>query len=168
MNKTYFYGGAFNPLTNSHIEIINTILNEMNNDDLLIIGITDHDYKTFQFSYDIRYFIVKQNCLTYCNHPYKRIKLIKQDKRTWQFLNELMYKNYVLVIGEDEYIDLKNGKWFYSKEILDNFELKVIPRNNGISSTKVRELLKNNATFEELKEYISDITYQILKTIKKI
>lgn len=162
MSKTYFYGGAFNPLTNSHMKIIKEILNEMNNDDLLILGITDHDYKKFEYDYDLRLTILKKNLLSYCNHSYKSIKLVKQDERTWKFLNSLGYKNYVLVIGEDEYIDLKDGKWHYSDDILHNFEIKVIPRNDGISSTRVRDLLKNNSNYDELKEYISDITYKIL------
>lgn len=161
MSKIYFYGGAFNPLTNSHMKIIKSILNEMNIEDLLIIGITDHDYKTFQYDYKLRENILKNNCLQYCLYPNKRIKLIKQDKRTWQFLNELGYNNYVLVIGEDEYIDLKDGKWHNSENILNTFEIKVIPRNDGISSSKVRELLNNN-NFEEAKKYISEITANIL------
>jgi nicotinic acid mononucleotide adenylyltransferase len=51
MNKTYFYGGAFNPMTISHMKIIQSVLSEMDKDDLLIVGITDHDYKSFQFNY---------------------------------------------------------------------------------------------------------------------
>ena len=129
MNKTYFYGGAFNPMTNSHMKIIQSVLSEMDKDDLLIVGITDHDYKSFQFNYELREKIVFENCLTYCNYPNKRVKIIKQDKRTWRFLNELGYKNYVLVIGEDEYIDLKDGKWHHSEDILNSFEIKVIQSN---------------------------------------
>jgi len=159
--NTYFYGGAFNPLTNSHMKIIIDILSEMQEDDLLVIGITDHDYKTFQYDYNLRNLILKKNCLEYCLYPNKKIKLIKQDKRTWKFLNELGYNNYILVIGEDEYQDLINNKWHFSNEILNNFKIKVIERNDGVSSTIVRKLLNDN-NFEEVKKYISDITLNIL------
>lgn len=161
INNAYFYGGAFNPMTLSHLNIIKNILSEMNNDDLLLIGITDHNYKKIEYSYELREKILTKNLLTYCNFPEKRIKLIKQDKRTWEFLNSLWYKKYTLVIGQDEYEDLINKKWHYSDEILNTFKLKVIPRTDGISSTKVRELLKNK-NFQIIKNYISEETYKLL------
>ena len=164
-NKTYFYGGAFNPMTKSHLKIIQTILEKMSNDDLLIIGITDHDYKQFKYDYSLREKIVQKNCLSYCNHTYKRIKLVKQNKRTWKFLNELGYNNYVLVIGEDEYKDLKDGKWYYSDLILENFEIFVIPRTDGVSSSKVRELFENKMFLTAMK-YLTPTTIKLLPEYK--
>ena len=141
MNKTYFYGGAFNPMTNSHMKIIQSVLSEMDKDDLLIVGITDHDYKSFQFNYELREKIVFENCLKYCNYPNKRVKIIKQDKRTWRFLNELGYKNYVLVIGEDEYIDLKA----FVKESQRRHVLFVrnLQQNQGYKNQKHKKLIKD-------------------------
>lgn len=167
MNKLYFYGGAFNPMTLAHLEIINNILNEMDNDDWLTIGITEHDYKTFDYSYSIREYILTQNLLKYATPPFKHVRILKQDKRTWNFLHEIFdeekQKNIVLVIGEDEYNDLKDKKWHYSKEILSTYQIKTISRTNNISATKVRELIAKNADFKELKKYITKTTYNILK-----
>ena len=165
MNKTYFYGGAFNPMTISHMKIIQSVLLEMDKDDLLIVGITDHDYKSFQFNYELREKIVFENCLKYCNYPYKRVKIIKQDKRTWRFLNELGYKNYVLVVGEDEYIDLKDGKWHHSEDNLNSCEIKVIQRNDGVSASKVRELFKNKMFLTAMK-YLTPVTIKLLPEYK--
>ena len=57
----YFYGGAFNPMTKAHQSIIFNIINKMTKDDRFLIAITTHDYKTYQFSYDIRKKIIEEN-----------------------------------------------------------------------------------------------------------
>ena len=72
---------------------------------------------------------------------------------------------FIIIVGEDEWNDLNTGKWHYSKELLNTYKFKVIQRTNGISSTKVRELLKNNVGFDELQNYITRETYDILKGI---
>ena len=38
----------------------------------------------------------------------------------------------------------------------------MIPRTDGVSSSKVRELIKNKQ-FDEVKKYVSDKTFDILK-----
>lgn len=158
----YFYGGAFNPLTNTHLTIIKNIISILKTDDILVIGITDHNYKIFEFPYTTRFSILYENLIEFTTN--KNIKIIKQDERTWKFLNKhFPNENITLVLGEDEYIDLLNEKWHFSKDILNTYNIKVIPRTDGISATKVRELLKNNASNEELLKYVSNITLKIIK-----
>ena len=91
-----------------------------------------------------------------------RYKVIKQTERTWKFLQEKLKltNNVTIVVGEDEWNDLKAGKWHYSNELLNTYNFKVIPRTNNISSSKVREIIKN---FNELTNYITKETYEILK-----
>lgn len=164
-NITYFYGGAFNPMTLTHINIIKSIIQEMNNTNKLIIGITEHEYKTFEFNYDLRYKIVFDNLIDICSNI--KFQIIKQDERTWKFLNKhFPNENITLVMGQDEFDDLNNGKWHYHKNILNTYNIKVIPRTDGISATKVRELLYNNATNEELLKFISKITLNHIKNDK--
>jgi nicotinate-nucleotide adenylyltransferase len=163
----YFYGGAFNPMTKAHINIIKNILDNMKDEDLMIIAITDHDYKNYDYDYNTRLHIVLKN-LKYSGFNDTlggRIQLIKQDRRTWKFLNEVLNikNNLTLVVGEDEWNDLNEWKWNYSKELLNTYKFKVIPRTDDISSTKVRELIKNNVDFNELQKYITKETYNILK-----
>lgn len=165
----YFYGGAFNPMTKAHIDIIKNIFNNMKDEDLMIIAITEHDYKNYDYDYNTRLHIVLEN-LKYAGFNDtlgSRIQLIKQDRRTWKFLNEVLKikNNLTLVIGEDEWNDLKNHKWHYSKELLTTYKFKVIPRTDNVSSTKVRKLLKNNVGFDELQKYITRETYEILKEV---
>ena len=154
----YFYGGAFNPMTLSHLEIIKFIINKLNINDKLIIGITSHDYKIYEFDFKLRKRILKENLKQYTN-----IEIIKQDQRTWKFFHTLPYKDITMVIGEDEWKDLKAGKWHYSNEILNTYKIITIPRVNDISATKVRELLKNNASKDELLKYITEETYKIIR-----
>ena len=131
------------------------------------IVIIDNDYKNYDYDYNTRLHIVLKN-LKYAGFNDTlggRVQLIKQDRRTWKFLNEVLNikNNLTLVIGEDEWNDLKNYKWHHSKDILDLYKIKVIPRTNDISSSKVRELLRNKANFDELQKYITKETYNILK-----
>jgi nicotinic acid mononucleotide adenylyltransferase len=69
------------------------------------------------------------------------------------------------VIGEDEYIDLKDGKWHHSEDILNSFEIKVIQRNDGVSSSKVRELFKNKMFLTAMK-YLTPATIKLLPEYK--
>ena len=167
----YFYGGAFNPMTLAHLQIIFDVKKNMNDEDWLTIGITQHDYKVFDLDYNVRSMIVHSNLNYYC-YPFKHIRLVKQNKRTWAFLHEIFdeqtQKDITIIVGEDEWNDLNNGKWHYSKELLNTYKFKVIPRTNDISATKVRELIKNNANYDELKKYITKKTYDMLKNYGKI
>lgn len=160
----YFYGGAFNPMTKAHLEIIKNILDNMKDEDSFILAITDHDYKTYSYDYNTRLKIVLKNFKN-IGFDYTlggRYKVIKQTERTWKFLQEKLKltNNVTIVVGEDEWNDLKAGKWHYSNELLNTYNFKVIPRTNNISSSKVREIIKN---FNELKNYITKETYEILK-----
>ena len=164
MSKIYFYGGAFNPMTKAHLEIIKNILNNMKDEDSFILAITDHDYKTYSYDYNTRLKIVLENFKN-IGFDYTlggRYKVIKQTERTWKFLQEKLKltNNVTIVVGEDEWNDLKAGKWHYSNELLNTYNFKVIPRTNNISSSKVREIIKN---FNELTNYITKETYDILK-----
>ena len=71
-----------------------------------------------------------------------------------------------MVIGEDEWKDLKAGKWHYSNDILNTYNILTIPRTDDVSSSKVRELLKENVGKDELLKYITETTYNILKGVE--
>jgi len=169
----YFYGGAFNPMTKAHFQIINQIEKEMVKDDLLIIGITNHDYKKFEFSYELRRKIILENLKNNLSVNRINVKVVEQNQRTWKFLTEDYYISEIrpltIVLGEDEFNDLKAlNIWYYSKEILNTFPIKVFSRSEetkDISATKVRELLKQNVSFNELEKYISEITWNLIKNI---
>lgn len=168
----YFYGGAFNPLTKAHQNILDKLIKKMNiNHDKLYIGVTNHDYKTYSYDSILRYQMIfnymfkKYNFITY-GKPFKW-EVWNQYYKTYDFLKErfpnVEHKDICIVLGADEYQDLKDGKWVNSEKLLNEFSFKVFKRTNDISSTKVRELLNNNVSWEDVKHYISKDVYQLLK-----
>lgn len=162
----YFYGGAFNPLTKAHLNIISDILNKMVKDDRFIIAITTHDYKRYQFSYDIRKKIIEENLRDF-DLKDKNVKIINQTERTWKFLNSLTKEKITIILGEDEYNDLKKGLWHYSQEILNTYEFIIYPRIDNISSSMVREMINTDIRNSEILNYISLTTLEILKNLNK-
>lgn len=154
----YFYGTAANPFTLAHENIIRYIL-QLDKNNKVYIGITDHDYKTFEYPFELRKKIVEDNL----EDLKDRIVILRQDQRTYKFLSSLHDMIDYIVVGEDEWKDLKDGKWLYSNELFNCWKWKVMPRLNAISSTKVRELIKKDATYEDLSWMISKKTYDILK-----
>lgn len=169
----YFYGGAFNPLTKAHQQIIDDIINnKINiNNDSLILGVTSHDYKEYDYNQSLRYDMVYNYMFNkYVPLMEKNIfikwQVLHQYIRTYKFLEKLypnQQKNIIIVLGEDEWNDLNDKKWEYSDELLNEYKFEVIPRTNNISSTKVRELLSNNSDYNTLSEYISEEVYNMIK-----
>lgn len=168
----YYYGGAFDPMTKAHLQIIQNILKDMTNIDRLIIGITNHDYKRYHFSYELREEIVLQNLLRHTNiENNKRVDILEQNKRTWEFLNTnpniCSFTPLTIVLGEDEYNDLKSLKiWHFSKNLIEKYQFKVFSRSEetkDISSTKVRDLLNKDINDINLMNLITLETFNLIK-----
>ena len=97
MSKIYFYGGAFNPFTIAHQQIIDNLINELTDDDILHIGITSHDYKTYEFDKNFRLEIVK----SYMNSKYiKKFnwEVSFQDERTWNYLHKIYDNDKIIAL----------------------------------------------------------------------
>jgi len=157
----YFFGLAANPFTKAHQRIIERILEE---DPLnkLYVAITDHAYKEvdLMLPFDLRQSIVEANLSDYIRDG--RVVLMRQTKRTYEFLSETWDMMDYIVVGEDEWESLKAGEWMYSAELMHTYKFKVIARNDDVSSSEVRKLLKNGAAFDKLEHYITKKTYDLL------
>lgn len=161
MSIHYFFGTAAAPFTRAHQKIVEDILAESPLN-VVYVAITDHDYKEIVMPFRLRQGIVEANLADYIMKG--RVRLLRQNERTYKFLSSLHDWMDYIVVGEDEWKDLKAGRWHHSIELLHCWEWKVVPRlENAISSTKVRELLKAGASYEELKDYITEKTYSILQ-----
>jgi len=157
----YFFGLAAAPFTRAHQRIIEDILAE-NEQNKVYVAITEHDYKTITLPWNLRERIVEANLVEQIAAG--RVVILKQTERTYRFLSSLHdWMDYV-VVGEDEWNDLKAGKWHYSTELLNCWKWKVIPRaTDSISSSKVRELLdKGCRRYDEFKELITRKTFDLL------
>lgn len=155
--KHYFYGLAADPFTLTHERIIRELLKDKQAK--VFIGLTDHDYKNFTFPYELRKMIIESNL----EDIKDRVEIVRQNARTYRFLCGLHDKIDAIVVGEDEWKDLNDGKWMFSNELLTGWEWKVIPRTDGVSSTEVRRLIATAAEFSELKNLISEKTFNFLK-----
>jgi nicotinic acid mononucleotide adenylyltransferase len=133
--------------------------------DRLILGITSHDYKSYEFDISLRKNIVESFMQVQYGDK-SNWTIVNQDKRTWNFLHEIIpdenQSQIVLIIGEDEHQDMLTGKWHFAKDILDTYNIKVIPRTDGVSASKVRKFISENR-FEEVKQLVNNTTYNVLK-----
>ena len=166
----YFYGGAFNPLTKAHQKIIDDIISKMDlKQDQLIIGITSYQDKTYSYSDSDRHTMVYNYMFNKYvpmmeKHIYIRWQVLYQYMRTYNYLHKLFPNDEIcIVVGEDEWNDLNDKKWVHSDELLNEYKFEIIPRTDAISSTKVRELLDNNADYSQLEQYITKEVFDMIK-----
>lgn len=175
-----FYGGAFDPITLSHEAIIADLHDLFGNK--LVIGVTQHDYKKSWKSLAWRKAVMENLCVDYNTSyttpieidnkvidyeetPVSTIKVVEQTERTYKFLSshpELEIGT--IVIGNDEWVDLNNGKWHYADKLLEEYKFLVVPRpkTDVVSSTLVRKLIAEGADKETLRKYISEMVYQCI------
>lgn len=169
----YYFGSAFNPITLAHQEILDKIISKVNGyKDVVVIGVTTYNYQDLEFESGIRYEMAFQ----YMSKKYGvtiNWKVYYQFAKTWEYLHKIFKEeeqhNICLVIGQDEYDDLKEGKWEHSEDILNTYQIKVIPRTNNISSSKVRDLFESNndIKFEDVQEFITKDIYEFLSIYYK-
>ena len=156
----FFYGLAANPLTLAHQKIVHEILDE-SPENKVYLGLTDHDYKKIELPYQLRERIVRANFRDEISSG--RLVILKQDQRTYKFLSSLHDMMDYVLVGTDEWNDLKAGKWHFSAELLRCWKWREVPRTDGVSSTKVRELMKQGVGYSMLKGMISRETYDLAR-----
>lgn len=153
----YFYGLAANPFTKAHAYIIAKRLYSSVEPSNIYIGITDHDYKNIEMPFELRKSFVVDEFKPFIDEGI--VTVLKQDQRTYKFLTSLDVKIDIIIIGEDEWADLKAGNWHYSDKILDTWKIEVEKRSDGISSTKVRELIKAGCSYKDVESMITEDVY---------
>lgn len=109
------------------------------------------------------------------------IRVVEQtNPRTWAYLNSsdaqldwlAQDEDVTLVMGSDEEEDLRasvdseNPKWLHAEEILNRCKVIGFPRDNTISSTRVRQIFRANpyANYFELSDYlVKDVFDYVVK-----
>lgn len=141
---------------------------------------SSYDYRlnlirpTFPSLEDKYPFLKKHPCL---------FTVVQDNPSTYEFLEKYceqrgiddVKQNVTLVLGQDEEYDLITStsaslpkgarpKWKYADELI-NFRRFVCERNDGISSTKVREIFHRNpyTTYDEVKQYITKYVFNEIK-----
>lgn len=184
----YIFGAAFDPITLGHIAIIKSVHKHLTKDDQMFVLVSNNDEKNYHTSLDERFDVVsatlksvfKTNCPA----------IIEQDRRTYMFLNEHFAgqaDEITIIMGEDEWNALLDGKWMYSEKLLNKYKFMVARRNgegelrdhdlynvkevtmyddcNAISSSHVREVFyRNPATvYSDVKDNILKKTFELIK-----
>lgn len=188
----YFYGGTFDPITNAHIDILKTISKKLRQNDMLMVGVANNDEKNYKTHINHRLNMV-QDIVNEKLQKYN-ICIVKQESRTYKFIQDYIaqtgvtMKDFTICVGEDEWKSLCAAKWVNYELLLKNFKFMVIKRDsedeikvpkgfntdvtaikvkvsNGISSSKVREILSNDpdSHYEDVKQMITHHTFRYIK-----
>jgi len=189
----YYYGGAFDPFTNAHRQIVKCLMNRKGEDDIVVIGVTENDEKEFKVSQHNRMSLVRRSL---DEEWFKNgLSVMPQNERTWRHLQTNFPRDaeITLVMGEDEFQALVEGKWVHSDKLIRDYQFKVFSRPKtgvpsilknpnyahikyqvheftdakyeGISSTNVRDIFYRNpaTTYKEVQNYITIGAFKCIK-----
>ncbi len=182
--KIGLYFGSFNPIHVGHLIIAETLLNETDLDQIWLVVSPQNPFKDKKslLNENERYKMVE---LATQNHtkliPSNVEFILPKPSFTIDTLTYLSanYKNYQfsIIMGEDNLVGLH--KWKNYEAILEHYKIYVYPRKNeeiitiehpsiqrfiapnfDISSTKIRELIKQGKSVRYL---VTDSVYEYLK-----
>ena len=181
--KIGIFGGNFDPVHLGHIKVAETVLNELDIDEVWFIPAGKHpDKDDCMFSYEKRLQFLTKSIIY--NPKFKVLDIDKNDNQksyTIKLIQNLMYKfpdyYFSFIIGADNVTKLKN--WREYKKLLDIIEFIVIDRNINdkddwlsldylsklkflkmpncdISSSMIRKKLQSD---ESVKEFLCESAY---------
>lgn len=164
MERLGFFGGCFNPPTIAHIELIEKTINEYKLDKVYFVPMGD---------------LYKKSELIPAFHRVNMLKLAINGKNKMDILltsvnsnkelqaidtfkiiqNEFKNSENFFIMGSDNFEKIKF--WKNSEELLNNYQYIILKRDNNISSSIVREKIKNNESvekliFKDVEQYILD------------
>lgn len=154
------FGGAFNPLTIAHIEIVELLLNKYEDSKVIILPVGNDYNKPTLIDFNYRYEMLK---IAFNNNPRVIISTLEHDfpfNGTINSLNELSktYSNLYFVTGADNIIKFKT--WIEYEKLLSSYPFIFVTRrlpdeNNNIKSINVED---------EMKQYSHlNVKYELLK-----
>lgn len=162
MKRFGFFGGCFNPPTIAHIELIEQTIKDKNLDMVYFVPMGD---------------LYKKENLIPAFHRVNMLKIAMKEKMeilnisidskkdlkaidTFRIIEKKFNQsdNY-FIMGSDNFENIKF--WKDSEELLRNYKYIVLNREDDISSSKVREKIKNH---EDVSQFIyKDVEQYILE-----
>ena len=164
MKNVGFFGGCFNPPTIAHIDLIEQAIQEYNLDKVYFVPMGDLYKKETLIPAFHRVNMLK---LAIKFHPKLEILLTSVNSKkqlqaidTFKIIQaEFSKTNNFFIMGSDNFEKIKF--WKNSEELINNYQYIILKRENNISSTSVREKIKNN---EDTNNLISkDVEQYILE-----
>ncbi|MBO5398014.1 MAG: nicotinate-nicotinamide nucleotide adenylyltransferase [Clostridia bacterium] len=152
MKRFGFFGGCFNPPTIAHIELIEKTIKDKNLDMVYFVPMGD---------------LYKKENLIPAFHRVNMLKIAMKEKMdilnisidsqkdlkaidTFRIIEkEFNQSDNYFIMGSDNFENIKF--WKDSEELLKNYKYIVLNREDDISSSRVREKIKNN---EDVSQFI--------------
>ncbi len=169
MKKIGFFGGCFNPPTNIHINIANNLIKQGKLDKVVFIPVNDYYKKENLANANHRYNMLKLAIKDYDNLEADDIE-VKEDRQLFaidafdlihksKFAQETDKEKIFLIMGSDNFAKMPNWKDY--DKIKNKYNYIVIDRDEKeITSTKIREMLKNND--ENVIKYLPKEVYEYI------
>lgn len=169
MNKIGFFGGCFNPPTNMHINIANNLIKEGKLDKVIFIPMNDFYKKEGLIEAKHRYNMLKLAIKDYPNLEVDDIE-IKENRPLYAidafgligdspYATKCRKRDIFMIMGSDNYS--KMPSWKDYDKIKGMYNYIIIDRNkNEISSTQIREMIKNND--DEVIRYLPKEVYNYI------
>jgi nicotinate-nucleotide adenylyltransferase len=173
--KIALYLGSFNPFHKGHLEVVKTSLNNFKMDKVIIVPTMQNPWKKEKvLDIDkrldiIEYSIMKNMYYEYWIEPYK-VEFSTIEKElippyySYATLHALKTKYcndevYVLC-GEDTMKSIPD--WMHGGKIIEDYDFLIVDRpKNAISSTEIRNKIKNNEPIEGM------VSNNVINLIKK-
>lgn len=148
--------GSFNPVHNLHIELAQRALRDKEVDKVLFIPAKQNPFKkTYEISDKDRLTMLKLARLSlYPSIDYFGVEFLEGplSNKTYDVLNYIkdhFIWNIKIICGSDTYKEIPS--WYKGEEIINNNSFVVYGRDpKDVSSTQIRELIKNHKDFKDL------------------
>lgn len=156
------YGGAFNPPSLAHIEIVNKLLEKYPKSNVILLPV-GNDYKKQELiDFNDRYKMLK---LCFENNKRVIISTIENENKFMGTINSLnilskTYNNLYLTTGSDNIIEFET--WIKYEELLNKYPLIIIKRNNVDVFNEMKKYQYLNVKFEVL-EFNSKINSTMIR-----
>lgn len=189
----YIYGGAFDPVTKAHLEIVKMLNKHLADNDRIIVSVTNNNEKNYTLPYEARVELLRYTLRQIIKLDQPLPEIVEQRSRMYVFLKTTFKKadidNITIIVGEDEWKDLVEGKWAHSEELLKEFKFKVINRygqdlpvptfaikgfdllkvknTSSVSSSNVRNVFYTNpdVKYKEVQDFLHISTFKLIKDL---
>ena len=169
MEKIGFFGGCFNPPNNIHIKIANNLIKEGKLDKVVFVPVNDYYNKQDLVESKHRLNMLKLAVRGHSGLEVDDVE-IKENRKlfavdAFEIIGDSPHatkcrkRDSFMVMGSDNYN--KMPTWKEYEKIKDKYNYIIIDRDkNEISSTKIRNMIKNND--KKVMEYLPDEVYNYI------
>lgn len=166
-SKIGFFGGCFNPVTNAHLNLIRDVIESENLEKVYFVPMGEFYKKEGLLPFSVRAEMLKiafekEDKMDILEVSNTNNKMCAID--TFKIIDKMFPDvERFFIMGSDNYKKLST--WKNSEELIKKYKYIVLDRENGdlkdISSTLIRQKIKNNERIEEL------LPAQVIKYIEQ-